>query len=162
MKKGDRVSVLDENLSGTVTAIDAETATFVDEHGFSHQYPIGKLILRTEDWAGNIITDSGKNTGRKSGGAIRKSTFTLDLHFDRLTSDPKNFSSAERLAIQKDKILETIEHCLRSGVRKIEIIHGIGDGTLQSMVRETLEAKGLEFYDNALYLDQSGSVTVFL
>ncbi len=162
MKKGDRVSVLDENLSGTVTKIDSKTVIFEDEHGFLHQYPIEKLIIRSEEWTGNITTDSGKSGKKKSSGSVRKSTFTLDLHFDRLTPDHKKYNSADRLALQKEKILETIDQCMRSGVRKIEIIHGIGDGTLQNMVRETLEAKGLEFYDNALYLDQSGSVTVFL
>lgn len=162
MKIGDSVSVIDENLNGVVRKMDQHSVAFEDQHGFMHHYPRSKVISRAEDWSAGINADYNKSTDKVSSKPARKSTFTLDIHFDKLKSGSKNYDAAERIALQREKVLEAIDYCKISGIRKLEIIHGIGDGTLQKMVRDNLEAKGMEFYDNALYLDQSGSVTVFL
>jgi hypothetical protein len=39
MKIGDKVSVVDEDLSGVVTSVKGNIVVFKDEYGFTHQYP---------------------------------------------------------------------------------------------------------------------------
>lgn len=39
MKIGEHVSVLDDDLGGTITSVHGETVVFRDTHGFTHQYP---------------------------------------------------------------------------------------------------------------------------
>lgn len=39
MKIGDKVSVVDEDLSGIVTSVNGNIVVFKDEYGFTYQYP---------------------------------------------------------------------------------------------------------------------------
>ena len=52
MKIGDKVSVIDEDLEGTLVSVKDKTAVFEDLHGFRHEYPLAQLVLR-----GNLIYD---------------------------------------------------------------------------------------------------------
>ena len=90
-----------------------------------------------------------------------KKHLVLDLHFENLVSNPFDYESFERLLIQKEKLLEVINFCRKNRLKKLEIIHGIGDGTLQRMVLDVLESQtGLDFYNMAVLKNQSGSVFV--
>lgn len=85
----------------------------------------------------------------------------LDLHFESLVDQPSQYASLERIFIQKEKLIETIEFCKTHRLKKLEIIHGIGDGVLQKMVKEVLISQtGLDFYDLGILKEQSGSVMV--
>lgn len=48
MKIGDKVSVIDEDLSGTITSVHGNTVVFADAHGFTHKYPSEKLVQKNE------------------------------------------------------------------------------------------------------------------
>ena len=52
MKIGDKVSVIDEDLEGTLVSVKDKTAVLDDSHGFRHEYPLAQLVLR-----GNLIYD---------------------------------------------------------------------------------------------------------
>ena len=65
--------------------------------------------------------------------------FILDLHFENLVKKTVDYDAAERLFLQKEKLLQTLDYCRKNNLKKLEIIHGIGDGFLQKMVHEVLE-----------------------
>ena len=76
--------------------------------------------------------------------------------------NPLEFDSFERLFLQKEKLLQTIDYCRKNHLKKLEIIHGIGDGVLQQMVYDVLESQtNLEFHNREILHDQSGTVLVF-
>lgn len=54
MKIGDKVSVVDEDLSGVVTSVKGNIVVFKDEYGFTHQYPKEKLVPKDADLYENI------------------------------------------------------------------------------------------------------------
>ena len=54
MKIGDKVAVIDEDLSGTVTSVHGKKIVFMDEHGFTHQFSMEKLVLQNPDLYENI------------------------------------------------------------------------------------------------------------
>ena len=61
----------------------------------------------------------------------------------------------------KEKLLETIDFCRKNNLKKLEIIHGVGDGTLQKMVIDVLESQtGLDFYNKEILHHQSGALMV--
>jgi DNA-nicking Smr family endonuclease len=85
----------------------------------------------------------------------------LDLHFHNLVKNPSDYDSFERLFIQKEKLIEVIEFCRKNNLKRLEIVHGIGDGTLQSMVRDVLESLvNIDFYNKEILHHQSGAVMV--
>lgn len=163
MKIGDKVSVIDEDLGGTVTSVHGEVVVFADEHGFTHQYPKDKLVQRNfsiyEGMRTEIKAEHHKIRSKKHS----KSHLVLDLHFDKLVDNPLAYESFERLFLQKEKLLETIAFCRTNNLKKLEIIHGLGDGTLQKMVHDVLESQtGLDFHNKEILHHQSGSVIVNL
>ena len=91
MKIGDKVSVIDEDLEGTLVSVKDKTAVFEDSHGFRHEYPLAQLVLR-----GNLIYDevpltkkeeTKKNISQKH----QKNAMKIDLHFDQLVKNPNEY-----------------------------------------------------------------------
>ncbi|MEA1850389.1 Smr/MutS family protein [Chryseobacterium sp. MHB01] len=161
MKIGDKVSVVDEDLSGIVTSVNGNIVVFKDEYGFTYQYPKEKLVPKSSDLYENIKIvkkpEPKKNISKKH----QKSALVLDLHFHHLVKNPNDYDSFERLFIQKERLLETLSFCRKNHLKRLEIVHGIGDGVLQRMVWDILESQtGLDFYNKEILHHQSGAVMV--
>lgn len=161
MKIGDKVSVVDENLSGEITSVHGNIVVFKDEYGFTYQYQKEKLVPKNAEIYDSIKivkkAEPKKTVSKKHG----KSPMILDLHFEKLVKNPSDYDSFERLFIQKEKLLKTIEYCRKNNLKRLEIVHGIGDGTLQRVVFDVLESQiGLDFYNKEILHHQSGAVMV--
>lgn len=161
MKIGDKVSVLDEDLDGVITSVKEEIITLKDDFGFTYQYPKEKLVLKNPTlYEGLKIKDKYEYTPPKSK-KHAKNEFVLDLHFEKIVPNPEDYESFERLFLQKEKLLETLDFCRKNRIKRLEIVHGIGDGTLQKLVKETLESQvGLDFYHKEILHHQSGAILV--
>ncbi|WP_370898907.1 Smr/MutS family protein [Chryseobacterium gossypii] len=161
MKIGDKVSVVDEDLSGVVTSVKGNTVVFKDGYGFTHQYPKEKLVPKNADIYENIRIIEKAEPKKIVSKKHQKNHLVLDLHFHNLVKNPDDYDSFERLFIQKEKLLETLDLCRKNHLKKLEIVHGIGDGTLQKMVWEVLESQTrIDFYNKEILHHQSGAVMV--
>ena len=161
MKIGDKISVIDEDLGGTITSVHGNNIVFADEHGFTHQYPKEKVVLQHHSFYEDIRTETKSEHNRKISKKHNKSPLFLDLHFEKLVENPSDYDSFERLFLQKEKLLKTLELCRKNNLKKLEIVHGLGDGTLQKMVWDVLESQtGLEFHNKEILHHQSGAVLV--
>ncbi|WP_018675874.1 Smr/MutS family protein [Riemerella columbina] len=161
MKVGDTVSVIDEAIRGVITSIHEEEIVFQDEYGFKHFYSKNEVVIvKPEIYQAVPIEKKPEPQPKK---AKKKTTkhLVLDLHFDQLVNDPHAYESFERLLIQREKLEDTLEFCRTHRIKKLEIIHGIGDGILQQMVYDILRSKAdLDFDDDGFFYHQSGSVWV--
>ncbi|MEN2434410.1 Smr/MutS family protein [Weeksellaceae bacterium A-14] len=161
MKIGDSVAVIDEDLKGTVTSIHGNQIDFKDENGFVYQYPAEKLVSHSPSLYENMRVESKPEYVPPKSKKHAANQLVLDLHFDQLVENPQDFESFERLFLQKEKLMDTLEFCRRNRIKKLEIIHGIGDGTLQQLVTDTLKSQtGLDFYNKEILHHQSGAVMV--
>lgn len=161
MKIGDKVSVIDEDLSGTITSVHGNTVIFADAHGFTHTYPSEKLVQKNEALYEDIRIEKKFEYQKKISRKHNRNHLVIDLHFEKLVENPSGYESFERLFIQKEKLLEIIEFCRKNNLKKLEIIHGLGNGTLQKMVHDVLESQtGLDFHNKEILHHQSGSVMV--
>lgn len=162
MKIGDKVSVIDEDLSGTVTSVHGKKVVFIDEHGFTHQFPTEKLVVQNLELYDGINIQHKKETSKPVSKKHSKNLQILDLHFEKLVENPADYDSFERLFIQKEKLLEKLDYCRENNLKKLEIIHGVGDGTLQRMVFDVLESTtGIEFHNKEILHHQSSAVLVY-
>lgn len=162
MKINDQVSVIDDDLRGTVTSVQGNTVVFRDEHGFTHQYPKEKLVTVNRSLYEGLRTEIKQEHNRNVSKKHNRNHPVLDLHFEKLVDRPSDYESYERLFIQKDTLLNMLDYCRKNNLKKLEIIHGIGDGTLQNMVYEVLESQtGLDFHNKEILHHQSGTVLVF-
>ncbi|WP_294318417.1 Smr/MutS family protein [uncultured Chryseobacterium sp.] len=161
MKIGDHVSVVDEDLSGVITSVKGDIVVFKDEYGFTYQYPKEKLVPKISDFYENIKVVRKAEPKKVTSKGHQKTPMILDLHFHHLVKNPNDYDSFERLFIQKEKLVETLNFCRRHHLKRLEIVHGIGDGTLQRMVWDVLESQtGLDFYNKEILHHQSGAVMV--
>ncbi|MFY7843480.1 Smr/MutS family protein [Chryseobacterium sp.] len=161
MKIGDKVSVVDEDLSGMVTSVKGNIVVFKDEYGFTHQYPKEKLVPKISDFYENTPIIKKAEPKKVISKAHQKNHLVLDLHFHNLVKNPNDYTSFERLFIQKERLVETINFCRKHNLKRLEIVHGIGDGVLQKMVFDTLESQtNVDFYNKEILHHQSGAVMV--
>lgn len=163
MKIGDQVAAIDDNLKGIITSVKGETVAFKDEHGFTHQFKKNQLVLQNPSIYENVETIQKSETEKPISKKHNKKHLVLDLHFDNLVKNPSDYDAFERIFIQKEKLIETINFCRKNNLKKLEIVHGIGDGILQKMVHDYLSGQtNIEFDDNDFFYHQTGSVVVSL
>ncbi|WP_294276856.1 Smr/MutS family protein [uncultured Chryseobacterium sp.] len=161
MKIGDKVSVVDEDLSGVVTSTRGNMVVFRDEYGFNHQYPVNKLVPKDDGIYENIRIIRKAEPKKVISKKHQKAPMVLDLHFHNLVRNPGDYDSFERLFMQKEKLIDTLQFCRKNHLKRLEIVHGIGDGTLQRMVWDVLESQaGIEYYNKEILHHQSGAVMV--
>ncbi len=161
MKIGDKVAVTDDELHGTVTSVHGDSVVFVDVHGFTHRFPKNKIVVQDTSLYDGITVFKKSEAAKISSKKHNKAPLVLDLHFEKLVSDPSEYNSFERLLIQKEKLIETVHFCRKNNLKKLEIIHGIGDGVLQKMVYDYLDSQtGLEYIVNEIFYHQTGSTLV--
>lgn len=162
MKIGDKVSVLDEDLVGVIVSI-GDNVVVQDQYGFEYSVKKEKVITRDEDLYKKTITTKKEeieivHVSKKHNHKMP----VLDLHFDKLVKNPQDFSSWERLMIQKETLIDRLDFCRQNNIKSLEIIYGIGDGILQKMVFEVLSGYAdLEFEDHDFFYNQTGFIYVF-
>ncbi|WP_294244850.1 Smr/MutS family protein [uncultured Chryseobacterium sp.] len=161
MKIGDRVSVVDEDLSGVITSVNGSVVVFKDEYGFTYQYEKSQLVPKTSSLYENMQVVRKAEPQKAISRKHQRNPLVLDLHFHHLVKNPHDYDSFERLFIQKERLLETLGFCRKNHLKRLEIVHGIGDGVLQRMVWDVLESQtGLDFYNKEILHHQSGAVMV--
>lgn len=162
MKTGDAVSVIDDTLTGKIVKLKGDLATVEDEHGFTHEFSVDRLVLRDTELYDRPMKVPQKESPRVRSKKHNKEPLLLDLHFEKLVDAPQQYSAMERLFIQRERLVETLEFCRENRIKRLRVIHGIGDGVLQSLVREILSGYAdIEFEDDDFFRDQSGWMTVF-
>jgi len=160
---GSGVSVVDEDLKGILVSISEGMAVLEDVHGFRHEYPLHKLVPEDRELYDHVPVRKKAEPLKTLSKKHNEKLLRLDLHFERLVRNPQQYSSYERLLIQRERLLDTLEFCRTHRLKKLEIIHGIGDGTLQKMVYDVLESQlNLDFHNNEILHEQSGTVLVYL
>ena len=161
MKVGDRVSVIEEDLRGTVTKISKGNVEFSDAHGFVHTRSTSEVVLYSPELYHEVVPKNKETPQKPKSKKHQKNPLVLDLHIDKLSSTPEKLSPQERLWLQKDQLRKTLEFCKTHRLKRLEIIHGVGEGILQQLVIDLLESSvGLSYHHTAILKEQSGSVLV--
>ena len=159
MKVGDLVSVIDDSLRGKILSIIANQVKIEDQYGFTYNFPKEKLTIIDSDLYNEIPVIKKEESHKVVSKKHNKAPLVLDLHFNLLVKSPSDYDSFERLLIQKEKLLDTIDFCRQNKIKNLHIIHGIGDGVLQKMVYEVLEGLANVEYDReGFFYHQTGSV----
>ena len=161
MKIGDKVSVIDEDLEGTLVSVKDKMAVFEDSHGFRHEYPLAQLVLRENLIYDEVPLTKKEETKKNISQKHQKNAMKIDLHFDQLVKNPNEYDSWERLFIQKERLMEVLDFCKANKIKRLEVIHGLGEGVLQELVYEVLRGYAeIEFEENEFFKHQSASVEV--
>ena len=172
IKIGDKVEVIDETISGIVTAINQEELTFETADGFSFTYPIFKVV-KNEGFSLNYFEIEQALQEKKKGIQQSKKTFSkkrkeekpmeVDLHIENLTSSTKNMSDFEMLNLQINTARNKLEFAIKKNIKSVVFIHGVGKGVLRAEL-ETLfrRYEQVEFYDAEFKKYGRGATEVYI
>ena len=173
MKIGDKVSVLDEDISGVITAISQDEVTVLDSDGFEYQYFKRELVLEFSDFsnieisAQNIAEKEQKkniNTKRVKPKDRNLPPMEVDLHIQHLVPKTRGLDSFEIMNIQLDTAKYKIAFAITKKIQRIVFIHGVGEGVLKyELYRLLKEYEGqLKFYDADYQKYGIGATEVYL
>ena len=80
-----------------------------------------------------------------------KDTEEVDLHIEQLVDNPKTLTPAEMLDIQMSHFKNALEEAIRNRLKRIILIHGVGNGRLRLEIHRALDQK----YPKLRYQDAS-------
>lgn len=162
LKIGDRVLVLDENLSGKVIKIDGQNISIETEEGFVLDFIKSELILNQNEsrlqgemMSYNSIKDAITDKESKKRKIITKKskeryepTLEVDLHIHQLTDNFKGMSNHDMLTLQIETAKSQLEFAIRKRIQKVVFIHGVGEGVLKLEMDYLFgRYNNLKFYD---------------
>jgi hypothetical protein len=82
---------------------------------------------------------------------VDTNTLEVDLHLDEITLKNSQLMPSAMLALQMSRFHAAIEEAISKNMRRLVVIHGLGQGTLKMQIRKELQEK----YPQYLYQDAS-------
>ncbi|MDO6597513.1 DNA mismatch repair protein MutS [Oceanihabitans sp. 2_MG-2023] len=158
---GDSVMVLDDNLSGKITAILGESVTVLTEDGFPLDFN-KKELVKIEDtsaFKANVFSEASlqsvvtEKESKKRKPIIRKSkeryepTFEVDLHIHHLTKSSRGMSNHDMLNLQLDTARRQLEFAIHKRMQKMVFIHGVGEGVLKMELEYLFGRYNVKYYE---------------
>lgn len=72
----------------------------------------------------------------------------IDLHIEELIDDTNGMSNFEKLSIQLERFEKELDAALQGNIKKLTVIHGVGNGRLKQEIVAILKAtRGVTFQD---------------
>ena len=162
---GDRVSVLDEVISGVVVQVQNDQILIKTADDFMMTFFVNELVKE------NITNDL--NYFNKSDALYKKkidSTPTrqqkkvvfksdkrekgapeFDLHIEKLVKNFRGMSNFDILNIQLETAQRHVEFALKNRIPKIVLIHGVGEGVLKTELEFLLRKNSKITFQEANY-----------
>ncbi len=160
---GEKVSFLYEKGMGIIVRFDVNNFIVVsDEDGFDRQFRANELakIHGTEyhlpdDQVAQINEDDTISqihhrvfSETPTGAKRPMDVWELDLHIESLIDSHKGMSNAEILNIQLKEMRSFFKKAQQKHIRKVVLIHGVGEGILKEEVRSFLAKQdGVDYFD---------------
>jgi hypothetical protein len=143
-KIGQKIIFIDEPGEGKIIEIRSNGLFLIeDEHGFTRTYPKNKIVvIHISDEQLKSITSIPKIKTEKP---IKKITDkhnsipeVIDLHIHELVERHEHWSNSEIVNYQIDYLKRTLEQLMVKRVKRVHIVHGVGEGKLRTEVRHYL------------------------
>lgn len=169
VKVGDKVTFLNDVGSGVVTEILNDRYAMVEnEDGFDEKHLISELIpAKSEkdyrlDGIEHVLSVQEKigsekkfekleDFEKKTKGLVSyvKDEMEVDLHIEELIESHHGMTNGEILSVQMANFKRQLNIAIRRKVKKLIIIHGVGEGTLRTEIRTELLSNypDYEFHD---------------
>ena len=145
MKVGDKVSVLDDDISGIVRSISDNVVLISTEDGFEMEFDYNELVIISNEISKRefvpqnmrqILSEKEGNNKRteKTGKSKNRMQppMEVDLHIHQLVPKSKGMSNYDMLNIQIDTAKRQLDFAIKKRIQRVVFIHGIGAGVLRA------------------------------
>ena len=153
------MSVLDDNLSGTVVKVSNQI-TVLMEDGFEMDFSPSELVNETGvDALHHTALPSHEHVENKEVASKRKqyksrpkrgeqTEVVIDLHIEKLVKTARGMNPFDMLTKQLDTAKYHLELAMRNRLQKVVFIHGVGDGVLRADLESLFRRyEEIRFYD---------------
>ncbi|PVW15852.1 Smr/MutS family protein [Marixanthomonas spongiae] len=161
MKKGDTVSVLDDAITGVVTAVDGDTISVLTDDDFEMQFQEQELVVLTGELSESDVmqediseilaqkqTKKPKPSKKTKPKERNRPPMVIDLHIHQLTQQYKRMSNHEMLVLQTDTAKRQLDFAIDKKIQRVVFIHGVGEGVLKAELEYLFRR-----YDNVKYYE---------
>jgi dsDNA-specific endonuclease/ATPase MutS2 len=159
----EKVTFLNEKGYGIIRGIDAKGRYIVeDEFGFERTFLVNHLVkIVSTIFSDDALLNTDKEViHEKIVYQKNKVDWEIDLHIENLLDDHRGMSNFEIVNYQLKAMEKFVRKAQNNRVRKVTIIHGVGEGVLRNEVRRWLKkSPGTLFYD-ADYTNYGQGATV--
>jgi len=178
LKVGDKIVFMNESGGGVIKSINTIGKYIVeDENGFDKSYFVSEIApVFNENYKIDESSDVNYNKdkihttattvvieGERTGKRKQIDIWEIDLHIEELVESHRDLSNFEIMKIQMRELKSILANAKAKRIRKLVVIHGVGEGVLKSEVRSFLnEQTGLNFYDADFREYGKGATTVEL
>jgi Smr domain len=176
MKTGDKVSAIDDTVTGVITRMEGKVITILTDDGFELEYSEKELImvenlisdeLLNFDQISGIIAEKDEKKPKKTKKVRSKERnlppMEVDLHIHQLINNHKKMSNYDILSLQLDTAKRQLDFAISKRIQKIVFIHGLGEGVLRSELEFLFKRyDNLKFYDADFQKYGSGAMEVYI
>ncbi|MDT0554997.1 Smr/MutS family protein [Patiriisocius hiemis] len=161
MKINDKVSVLDEDISGVVQKITEDTVSILTKDGFVMSYSKNELVVDKsyaiekelinrdlEDVISEKEVPKRKKSYKVKPKERKLPPMEVDLHIHQLVNNQKGMSNYDMLTIQLDTAKRQLDFAIKKRIQKVVFVHGVGEGVLKAELEYLFRR-----YDNVKYYD---------
>lgn len=159
---GDKVAVLDDDISGVVIKVKNEEISVETTDNFVMTFFVNELVKinNSKDLSGFFSTQSlglvlkDKEEPKKRSFVkekrSRKDEFVLevDLHIEKLVPSKRGMSNYDILTLQMETAKRQLDFAIKNRMPKMVFIHGVGEGVLKAELDFMLGR-----YDNISFQD---------
>lgn len=176
MKIGDKVDVLDDDISGIITKITSDTVTVITQDDFEIDFSPTELVVvdnkRISDKELQVdrisAVISEKERSRKPSKRIKPKERNLppmevDLHIHQLVKNTKGMSNYDMLNLQADTAKRQLDFAISKRIQKVVFIHGVGQGVLRAELEFLFKRyENLKYYDADFKKYGRGAIEVYI
>jgi hypothetical protein len=102
---------------------------------------------------------SRSKTSKSHKEQLKKLEKEVDLHIEELVDNVSGMSNHEILSIQLERFEKELDKAIEGGVKKLIIIHGVGNGRLKREIQTILKSIAGVTYQDASYKDYGFGAT---
>ncbi|MDC7999782.1 DNA mismatch repair protein MutS [Aequorivita todarodis] len=176
MEIGDKVSVLDDAISGVVTALKGNEVTIITNDGFELDFFKNELIvmdgsLSKRELAQMDVSSIISEKQHKKPGKTKRikpkernlPPMEVDLHINQLVPKTRGMDNYEMLTIQLDTAKRQLDFAISKRIQKVVFIHGVGEGVLRTELEYLFNRyDNLKFYDADYQKYGRGATEVYI
>lgn len=161
---GQKVVFLHEEGGGEIESFSENIYSIRDEHGFLTKYKESDLAAVHSV---NHSLEHGEfekaQEPKVYRGKAKENVLSIDLHIEELVDDHSGMSNFDIIQKQMRELRIFVGKAQDKKVRRIVVIHGVGEGVLRSEVRQFFRGiSGTEFYDGNYWEYGQGATVVEL
>ncbi len=176
MEKGDKVSVLDDAISGVVTAVNGDEVTIVTADGFELDFLKKELIVMDGSLSKKKLSQMdvssiiSEKEHKKPGKTVRIKPkerslppMEVDLHINQLVPKTRGMDNYEMLTLQLDTAKRQLDFVISKRIQKVVFIHGVGEGVLRTELEYLFNRyENVKFYDADYQKYGRGATEVYI